>query len=275
LQKLFFQQCQRIICWSSKFHAGFDITFPDMSYHFAFPCCLLFVLGCSHSTGTSSVVLPAPGPVAFYAFDGNTVDSNVNANNGIPTNATYVADRFGNVGNAVHLEGANASVSIADAPQLDFGSQTDFTICGWVNFDSVGNEMEPLLSKLSASPLQGFEISYTSYLGGAFIADMNVGTNTGQEATDWTPQFNYAQRWHFFVFVATRGDEYLNYASDAPSEYGKINGSLGGNINTNAPLILGGGTNANAFRGSLDEIRIYNRALSTMEIDSLYHLNGW
>jgi hypothetical protein len=35
------------------------------------------------------------------------------------------------------------------------------------------------------------------------------------------------------------------------------------------------GTHDNFFKGSIDDIRIYNRALTDQEIQQLYHENGW
>jgi len=39
---------------------------------------------------------------------------------------------------------------------------------------------------------------------------------------------------------------------------------------------LNGSPNAtNTYKGKLDDVRIYNRALSTDEINALYHEGGW
>jgi hypothetical protein len=45
------------------------------------------------------------------------------------------------------------------------------------------------------------------------------------------------------------------------------------------PLLIGSGGRtdkpAEQFVGALDDIRIYNRALTVVEIQSLYHEGGW
>jgi hypothetical protein len=48
--------------------------------------------------------------------------------------------------------------------------------------------------------------------------------------------------------------------------------SLGQNSDN---LSIGNGTEGYAFKGRLDDIRIYSRALNDNEIQQLYHEGGW
>lgn len=54
-----------------------------------------------------------------------------------------------------------------------------------------------------------------------------------------------------------------------------------GYSDTNIPLAIGAlyrgeyGYTSELFDGVIDDVRIYNRALSEVEIQELYHENGW
>ena len=74
----------------------------------------------------------------------------------------------------------------------------------------------------------------------------------------------------------------MTYNAESLSVY--VNGALDGSIavsgaidTTSYPLFIGSRANENVlpFSGKIDDIRMYNHALSSGEIDSLYHLGGW
>jgi hypothetical protein len=85
-------------------------------------------------------------------------------------------------------------------------------------------------------------------------------------------------KWHFIILKRQRGIIYI-YGDDViDSNTVSFPYSL---TNTNEYLTIGrcreseGACDNAFFTGKIDDIRLYNRALTDTEIDQLYHEGGW
>ena len=83
--------------------------------------------------GSASAQTPsgelANGLVSFYSFNGNTLDSTGNGNNGVATGITYSSDRYGNAnGSAVFTTGSSVAI-----PTLDSLAYHPTTYSLWLN----------------------------------------------------------------------------------------------------------------------------------------------
>lgn len=81
-------------------------------------------------------------------------------------------------------------------------------------------------------------------------------------------------RWHHVVFVVNRSTQIEKlYIDNKLEDHASI--STVGNIDTGFDLHLGGtaypGTPIDFLHGRLDQVRIYDHALSKSEMDSLFH----
>jgi len=71
------------------------------------------------------------GLVSFYSFNGNTLDSTGNGNNGVATGITYSSDRYGNsIGAASFTAGSSVAV-----PTLDGLAYHPTTYSLWLNMN--------------------------------------------------------------------------------------------------------------------------------------------
>jgi Concanavalin A-like lectin/glucanases superfamily len=221
------------------------------------------------------------GLIAYYPFNNNANDESGNGNNGTATNVTSATDRNGNTNAAAQFDGTSSYVTVNDNTGLRLNA-TDFTINYWVNLDQYSSlSGSAILSKNNGPHQNGWNCSVTG------TGNVDPGTGNG----------NYG---HAFYNVSGGGDPYAignavmatahwnmvtvvytlsqhkiafyvngvldNIASDIPTPNGE----------TNVKLLIGknslndGVTPLYYLKGKLDDIRIYDRALSTNLINKLY-----
>ena len=196
------------------------------------------------------------GLVVYYPFTGNVNDSSGNGLNGTDYGATLTSNRFGNPSSAYSFNGSSSYISIASNPSLEL--TTNLTISLWMNRTSAGGM---LLCKGNA------EDAYSVGLTALGAMGFNRQNNYNMVLSSVTPSNAWVQ------VVCT-----LN--STNASIY--INGQLN---QVGTGVTLGTGTGAltvgeiasgfpSYYGGSLDDIRIYNRALSSSEVAQLYAIES-
>ena len=225
----------------------------------------------TQSYGTScGSIDTSTGLVARYDFTGNANDLSGNPNNGTVNGATLTSDRFGNANNAYAFNGTTSYIDVPNSSSLQFANNI-ISISFWANINSVptGTNDGIILSKQSGSGTtqQGFNVfDNASQTVGLRVAN---GTNVGI-ADDSNVSLN---QYHHLVYVYDNGTG-TSYLDGILT--GTITGQTG-TIDTNTmDLLIGKAnwTNVNApnFNGKLDDIRIYNRALSYCDVNTLYNM---
>lgn len=193
--------------------------------------------------------------VGYWPFEegsGSTaLDMTSNQNNGTIYNANYVE---GKVGQALHFDGVDDYVEIADSNSLDLTNQ--MTIATWVKPDSICNSNNPLVQKDAS---YGLKIT-------------NLGQAIGFIWSGWEPHQStttlYPGTWYHLVSTFDNGlhqiyvnGELENQSMDAMTTIPV----------TTYPLTFAKGAFSCNFAGTLDEVRIYNRVYSDRQINNLYH----
>ena len=243
----------------------------------AFLLQLLLILAAG-STVWAAGCTPAPaGLVAWWPGDGNANDI-VGTNNGsLMGGAT--ANTAGYVGLAFHLNGTNNFVQIPDSPVFH---PTNFTIEAWVRFDSLDSP------PVGGSPPGQAYIIYKHNSRGAgeqeafnLSKDRNLTSTPGDticfEVSSASAKLVYLESvtllatgvWYHIAGV--RGPAFIQLF---------VNGRLESQTNVDFPQDYGSqpllfGTSGisywdHKFHGTLDEVALYNRALSSNEIAALY-----
>ncbi|WP_297868447.1 gliding motility-associated C-terminal domain-containing protein [uncultured Flavobacterium sp.] len=206
------------------------------------------------------------GLVGYWPFCGNANDESGNGNNGTVNGATLTTDRFGNPNNAYYFSSTGCSTRI-DAQVNTNTIQTGLTISIWVL--RVGNGcISPRVLEFwpSANP-NGPGMAQWGW--GNNINTIGIGsiTSTGFDCSAGIP-VNGNDIWYNIV-----------YTNDGLTGKFYRDGNLITSIPSNGNPILAnsaafGRMNHPAFdnlNGKLDDIGVWNRALSQQEISQLYN----
>lgn len=214
-----------------------------------------------------------------FATDSSQYGHNGTIQNG--TNASWVAGRFGN---ALQFATAGEGITLTNVINQTNGlNADDFTISFWIKTTQT--------FPTTNIGYQGTSIISTDISGNA--ADfMITGTNNGSGVNRITFQTGHAQWWvgdspvHGVSNVSTGQWVHIAVTRTVATGLMKVyvNGSLensaaGGTdrLNANANLTIGTnspGTAISDFAGTLDQIRLYNRVLSAVEITTLAQDQG-
>ena len=179
---------------------------------------------------------------------------------------------IGKSGQALDFDGSNDYVDMGDVLDVTDGSK--FSISGWFYRDTA-TATHTIVAKKNASGTGAGYLVYLDATTDKLVLDVGDGTNTYSVAS--TSTFT-APGWYHFVAVwddasAATTEIYINGTADNSTDTGTIS-SLG-NLSNALNLRIGAESDAgNPFDGKLDEIRVYNRALSAGEIQSLYALGA-
>lgn len=200
--------------------------------------------------------------VAFYPFSGNTSDASGNSMDGTNHGALYISDRFGNGGSALKFDGTTDYVSVPNDPLLNF--QNAISVSFWMQANELfDREMYPLSHG-------NWENRWKVSISNNRVR-WTINTNTGIKDLDSESQVQQYLLYHVVVvYTGVDVELYLNGELDAFSSFsGYIKTT---NYDFTIAQILPGNSQYN-FKGVLDDIRIYDYALSLEEIDELYDFN--
>jgi len=207
------------------------------------------------------------GLVAYYPFDGNADDESGNGNDGTVHGATLTVDRFGKANNAYSFDGVNDYILI---PQSDtLRSLENLTIAYWIKYykpiSGGGDVSVTITNDFEGLHGDGF-FTYAGKSGiGHYLgrwADA-VSVSVPLDATEPLSQ----QQFVFVVFSAS-ADTIRSYKNgELVEEKDRENRSAS---KSNKNWFIGqSGLGKYYLNGYVDDLRIYNRALSESEIQAL------
>ena len=208
------------------------------------------------------------GLVAHYSFDGNANDTSGHDLHGQPNGVELTNDRTGKPKSAYLFKGRDSYVVVPHSPKLNLSNS--FTLSLWFTVQG-GNPRGwmHLISKHRANPGaagDGFGISIPNARAPEGGLSFAFGQAKLAATTSFFP-FN-PDTWHH-VLVISNGEKITAYLNNKAVASAKFNGKLTAN---SEPLTIGGQNRGFGQRnhvGKIDDVRIYNRALSTEEIQLL------
>jgi hypothetical protein len=207
--------------------------------------------------------------VAQYHFDeagGTTAADSVGSIDGtLSGGASFVAG--GIAGNAVDLTQATDLVSMGDNFDLDTG---DFSIVFWVKTSDSGSDIIPL-SKHNSGSENGYVIPIGPNGDGGAADKATFAASQVISASPTSTTSVNDDQWHQIVSVHVDGGSNSIFVNGSPAEDSTASGSLNAN---SAPFLLGGYTQAgfpvSSYTGLIDEVQIYNHALTNAQVDFLF-----
>ena len=205
---------------------------------------------------TTSTTIPA-GLVAAYGFNENagatTADASGRGNTGTVTSTTWTT--AGRIGNALVFNGTTSWVTVADSASLDL--TTAMTVEAWVFPTVTLPQWVSLVSKEQTGSL-----AYFLYARGTGGPAHGVFTGNAEQILYGTTALT-ANTWTH-VAATYDGAQQRLYVNGTQVGSRTQTGAIAA---SSLPLRIGGNTPyGNFFTGRIDEVRVYNRALTQPEI---------
>ena len=203
--------------------------------------------------------VPANGLVGWWPFNGNADDESGNGNNGVVNGATLADDRNG-VSQRAYQFNSN-TINLGNSSQFSI-TNSGFTVSVWVN-KSAETNLWHVLGKRNSCDGADFQYQIASNVSPEGV--VWGGITPGENSIINSNIFINTNQWYMLVgtFDGTSWKLYIN---------GTLISSLSAPLtdNVNANLIVGNSGSCNGFIGKIDDIAIYNRALTQAEVNALY-----
>jgi hypothetical protein len=219
------------------------------------------VISATAATAQIPSYVPTDGLVGWWPFNGNANDESGNGNDGTVNGATLTEDRFGNAESAYELTEYSNNIIFTNNPQFDFSDTNDITVTYWLKRTT------------------GVILSVYKYVNGdatpsdfAIAAGLETSLNLIGNGTNVLPFAFEGNEWQHITAI---------FSADSNQSKVYLNGNLvlQGTLNVNntngpAPLAINyayGIDNYTRGLGKIDDLCIYNRALTPQEIQNLYN----
>jgi len=224
------------------------------------------------------------GLVADYRFDATTgtdiTDNTTYANNGSLINITDYAWEAGKVNNSLNLKtvNSNSAIRMPHANQVKF-DKNSFSISMWIKGAAPASATTSSYLLHKGTFTRNATTGATGRWYGVEFKNSTIYWNIDDDVVKSTASMSSStflnNSWVHVVFVRDVPNRklliYKNgaLATSATETTGTTNG-----IGSTDPLVIANTTLLDApFKGAVDEVKIYNYALSTTEISNLYTVN--
>ncbi len=231
-----------------------------------------FALTAQMITAQIPSYVPTNGLVGFWTFNGNANDVSGTGNNGTVNGASLTSDRFGNLNSAYNFDGLSNFIEVNSSNSLNLTNL--YTLSTWINvaqwsFLSPIDE-HAVISKIdNGNWYGGYEI-LTGGNNGTIAHTGNIGNSNIN-----INSINYNTNNWYNVVVTYDGNTLKMFVNGIQVDSQNHTGAL---QTSSIPLRFGrrggAGYYNNWFKGKIDDIGIWNRALTQDEVTSLYYADN-
>jgi hypothetical protein len=213
----------------------------------------------------------ASGLIGYWPFSGNTNDLSGYNDNGSIHNVTLTTDRFGNANSAYYFSG-NAYISCGtNIPQV----YNQMTISVWIKTNTTTNTTSYIVGKYGwTSVAKGYNVMVQNT---SFLFSFRDGNNDFSTINSVSGIYN-DNKWHHIL--GTVNNSLYSLWIDGVKLGTYNNGHQTVDLSQAYTFYIGNIFNGSSdwneyFIGSIDDIRLYNRALTDTEIIALYQEKNW
>ncbi|MCA9390285.1 DUF2341 domain-containing protein, partial [candidate division WWE3 bacterium] len=203
----------------------------------------------------------------------DSCDFSGNGNGGVWTNNATSVQIPGKFGNGVLFDGTNDDVDMGNVSALDFADGEDFSISAWIYpTDAGGATQNEIATKFNSGSSAGYSLTYDE-TNGQLEFYVRDGTDTlfigsaSETVLENTSTFVTA------VFDDDDPDRTTIYINgvDAKSSTSGTLSDIGSPSNAINFYVGRDGAGNNDFGGIVDDLRVYNRALSSSDVTYLFN----
>jgi hypothetical protein len=229
---------------------------------------LILVIGLALTTqmvmAQAPSYVPTDGLVGYWPFNGNANDESGNANNGVVNGATLTTDRFGNTNKSFSFNGTSDFINLGNI----FNNLQTFSFTCWFlrSDDSINGEYYEIFSKQFCF---SFSLHNTTNKFHVNFGNGQVYNIIPFESISDITNLN----WHNVTITRSLPSGEIKLYYDGQLENSGIITTSGINtydLQIGSKYIVPGVDNP-WFKGLIDDIGIWNRALTQDEIANLYY----
>ncbi len=201
--------------------------------------------------------IPTNGLVGYWPFNGNANDESGKGNHGTVNGATLTSDRNGKANSAYSFDGVSNFIDVSEESKIH--TSNSFTVSTWFNSN-----------KIEQNSIIGTFSDYSN--GWRFNVRDNgeLWFELGTWGSAYAPRFKFykSSKWYNVVCVK-KLDSYKLFVDGILVDEVNSN-NYDNDFNLKLKFGVSGNVNLEYFNGKIDDIAIYNRALSEQEVKQLY-----
>jgi hypothetical protein len=233
------------------------------------------------SAGSGQATAPlSNGLVGYWTMDGSAInwatgkmtDTSGQGNTGsLVSMSTTTSPVTGKIGQALQFNGSNSYISASASASLN--NMSAITISAWIKPTAVNGTTPPrILAKRTNGGTGWWDFGVDG--SSTLFFDVNYSsTNLARNSATTVP----LNKWTHVVVAWTGSSSASSiklYINGAEVSYGATTDGAGSRLSDSAyDVVVGNWKSADRpFNGTLDDVRVYNRALSASEVQQLYNL---
>ena len=236
-----------------------------------FSAALVLTLITAAQAQTLPDYLPSDGLAGWYPFSGNANDESGNGNNGLINGSILSTDRFGNDNSAYTFDGVDDFIQLEYLFPSIAGSSSATYNCWALSIEASGGVLVSQWYQGATAGPVGLYYALTpqNRVAAGMIAGEGIITASETQST---------QNWNMYTIVfnanaALSSDKVKIYQNGIPIQLQLYNAPFSVGNQSNIATIGARAINEGVgefYKGQLDDIAIYNRALSQEEITALF-----
>jgi hypothetical protein len=215
--------------------------------------------------------IPTNGLVGWWPFNGNANDESGNGNNGMVNGANLTSDRFGISNSAYYFDGVNNWIQIADNDDLDLPNNLSINCWFYASsFDIVSmivSKHSPQCNNNEGTFVYGI---WDEGLSGNYKINFSASPNFTSSTYSNNQGLVSLNSWHQFAITFDDNlNEFKYYLNGILIDTKNLSYEI---LNNPFDIFIGKQDCGNQwhFHGNIDDIAIWNRALTPQEITALY-----
>lgn len=218
--------------------------------------------------------VPTNGLVGYWPFNGNANDESVNANNGTNNGAILTTDRYGNSNNAYSFDGLNSEIIVPNNPSLNLENNNQFTFSYWINVAAIfPTGISFVIIKQTGGGLN--QDGYNSGVESIYSSSCRIQNGPTSSSFTFGSFANTipTNSWIFVcqVWDGNHGKTYLNNILVSDLVGSAVAGDNLADLRFGKSALTS--SSGRGLDGKIDDIGIWNRALTQQEITNLFNAN--
>lgn len=236
------------------------------------------------SINTSNTKLVKNGLVGHWTFDGKNMtnatatDISGNGNHGTLTNMTTRSSATpGKIGQGLKLDGVNDYVDLGTGTLGIPAGATSISVSTWVKLNAfgAGGTYPVIVGKSSAlSPYGGWQLNTNQDSGTKFDFAANISGAWSSVIINGSGSQNYLPGKWYHVVGVYNGTIFTVYVNGVVDGTASVSGTIQYQDSASGLHIGKNPAYPHFINGIVDDVRVYNKALTLKEVQALYKAGG-